>query len=456
MTTPGRVATDRPGPSAGGGRAGGGADPDVYELLRAAVLCAVGERGVDAANSSQVTALVREVVDRYQVRARSGLSGRALGSTASMVSRLCRSVLEYGPLTPFIAGDQVFEEVLIVGGEVSYIDGEGRLAMLDEPVSEAELRTVVERLLAGAGASVDESRPIVQAQVLDGQARLGVVIPPISSCLNASLRRYVVRRETLRELVALDTLSPQAAGLLAAATLTPTGLLITGPPSAGKTSLANAVLRAAPETLRVICCEDTPEIDPEHLMPFRWRTRRPGPDGTGGVTLRELVRTALGMRPDLIAVGEVRGAEAYELTRAGNAGCGMLATLHANSARAGLQALMSTAIMAGENVDARQVRVVFTSIVDLVVHLEREPLRDRHAGDGPIRRQVTEISAVPPLQGSESDFAVEPIFARKALGEPLRRTGAPLPEELRERLDRALAPRATTAQRVIEGKDQLV
>jgi pilus assembly protein CpaF len=297
---------------------------------------------------------------------------------------------------------------------------------------------------------------MVQAQILDGQARLGVVIPPIATELNASLRRYVLRHEDFDVLVRWDTLTPDAASLLAATTYTPTGVLFTGMPASGKTSLANATLRAAPETLRVICCEETPEINPEHLLPFRWRTRRPGPDGTGEVTLRDLVRHALGMRPDLIVVGEVRGAEAYELTRAGNAGCGMITTLHANSARAGLQALMSTAVMAGQNVDAAQIRAVFCSIVDLVVHLEREPLAAIQSGRGRVRRQVMEIAAVPPLQGSDTDFTVEPIFVRDELGAPLRWTSAPLPDDLQMRLDRALRPRNASVQGVLEGRDRLL
>jgi pilus assembly protein CpaF len=430
--------------------------PDAFEELRSQILTAIHDRRLDPSAPPAVEAAVRGVVEGYQARARSGLGGRALADPARMIARLCQSVLEFGPLTRFITGDEVVEEVLIVGGDVLYVDREGRLAMLEEPIAEAEMRTILDRLLATAGASVDESNPMVQVQILDGQARLGVVIPPIADRLNASMRRYVLRYETLELLVEWGALTPQAASLLAASTFVRTGLLLTGQPSSGKTSLGNAILRAAPETLRVICCEDTPEVNPEHLSPFRWRTRRPGPDGSAAVSLRELVRFALGMRADLIVLGEVRGAEAYELTRAGNSGCGFLTTLHANSARAGLQALMSTAVMAGQNVDAAQIRSVFANIVDLVVHLEREPLAQTRAAQGRVRRQVMEIAAVPPLQGSESDFAVEPIFVRDELGGPLRWTGAPLPDDLRVRLDRALRPRGFTVQRILEGKDVLV
>ncbi len=448
---PRRPSRSRSAPASSNGPAAQATD--TYEELRAELLAEIQHRGVVAAEAAAVEPLAAEVVRAYQARAQSGLGGRPLGSPGEMVDRLCRSVLAYGPLTPFVNGEETYEEVIVVGGDIAYVDGNGRWGMVDEACTEAEMRSAVDRLLATVGAAVDESQPIAQVQILDGQGRLGVVIPPVAGELNASLRRYLLRHENLEREIAWDTLTPEAANLLAATTHTPTGLVITGQPSSGKTSLANAILRAAPEALRVICCEDTPEINPEHLTPFRWRTRRAGPDGSGEVTLRDLVRHALGMRPDLIVVGEVRGAEAYELTRAGNAGCGMLTTLHANSARAGLQALMSTAVMAGQNVDAAQVRAVFCSIVDLVVHLEREPLATMRSGQGRVRRQVTEIAAVPLLQANDSDFTVEPVFVREELGAPLSWTGAPLPDELHSRLDRALRPRGVTVQGILEGRE---
>jgi hypothetical protein len=134
----------------------------------------------------------------------------------------------------------------------------------------------------------------------------------------------------------------------------------------------------------------------------------------------------------------------------------MVTTLHANSARAGLQALMSTAVMAGQNVDAAQVRTAFCSIVDLVVHLEREPLVPTSGGRRRTLRQVMEIAAVPPLQGSDTDFTVEPIFVREELGAPLRWTGAPLPDDLRVRLDRALRPLGASAQGILEGREHVL
>jgi pilus assembly protein CpaF len=235
---------------------------------------------------------------------------------------------------------------------------------------------------------------------------------------------------------------------------TPTGVIVTGQPSAGKTTLVNAMLRAAPQDLRVIACEETPELSVEHLGAARWRTRPESPDGAGRVSLRDLVRLSLGMRPDLIVLGELRGDESYELTRAGNAGCGMLSTIHANGARQGLQALVSTAAMAGPNVQIEQVRHVLSSVVDVVVHVAKEPSAARGDGTGG-RRQVMEIVAVPPLQGAEIEFTVEPLFVRDDFGSPLRWTGSRLPVDLEQRVDRALRPLGTTSQSILDGKRDL-
>jgi pilus assembly protein CpaF len=163
-----------------------------------------------------------------------------------------------------------------------------------------------------------------------------------------------------------------------------------------------------------------------------YEVRLPGLDGTGGIDLRALVKFVLAMRPDRIVVGEVRGAEAFELTRAVNAGCGFLCTVHANSAVDAINALVNAALMAGENVSERIVRKVFVEALDLVVHVDRD---DGPRADGRTRRQITEITAVVPSLAD--DQTCEPIFVRDGLGAPLQWTGA-LPPRLEDRVDRAL------------------
>ncbi len=428
---------------------------DVYERLRFDALDELRDRGIDSAASDAVTAMVGSLVDRYQIEATTSGGRRPLHDPAAMVGRLARSILEYGPLTPFIDGSIEYEELIIHGEEVSYIDPTGRLVAHDEPITEHEVTHVVSKLLATVGAAVDESRPIVQTQILGGAARMGVVMPPIADRIDVTIRRYLAKRETFEELISWDAITPAAASLLAASLRTPTGVIVAGQPGSGKTTLVNALLRSAIPSLRVIVCEDTPEISVDHLHAARWRTRPAGPDGSGEVSLRKLVRMSLGMRPDLIAVGEVRGEEAYELTRAGNAGCGMLSTIHANGARQGLQALVSTAVMAGPNVAAEQVRSIFSSIIDLAVHTAKEPTAATGTGRGG-RRQVMEIVAIPPMQGSDVDFTVEPIFTRDDFGLPLRWTGNPLPSELEQRLARVLRPLDISVTDLLEGKKVLV
>lgn len=157
------------------------------------------------------------------------------------------------------------------------------------------------------------------------------------------------------------------------------------------------------------------------------------------------------MRPDRIVVGEVRGAEAFELSRAVNAGCGFLCTVHANSAPEALNALVNAALMAGENVTERIVRKVFSESLDVVVHLDRDDIPRGDATDG-IRRQVMEITAVVPAM--VDDFTVEPIFVRSRLGRPLEWTGA-MPERLEDRVNRAL-PADVSLRRIVEGRKAAV
>ncbi len=428
---------------------------DAYEELRHQALDAIRLRSTDLREISEVRTLVQQLVNQYQADATSGGSRRPLADPASMMSRLGRSLLEYGPLTPFLDGSLDYEELIIHGDNVMYVDTEGRMLAWPDPVSEQEVTHVVQKLLSSVGQAVDESRPVIQTQILDGSARIGVVLPPIADAIDVTIRRYLSKRETFNELMEWKAISRPAANLLAAAMATPTGVIVTGQPGSGKTTLVNAMLRAAPPTLRVIACEDTPEVSVEHLHAARWKTRQAGPDGSNEVSLRDLVKISLGMRPDLIVVGEVRGAEAYELTRAGNAGAGMLSTIHANNARQGLQALVSTAVMAGPNVAPDQIRTVFSSIIDLVVHTAKEPSAAMAGGIGG-RRKIMEIVAVPAMQSDEFDFTTEPIFHRESFDHELRWTGAPLPADLEQRLERILVSQGLSVQSLLSGMGQLI
>lgn len=416
-----------------------------YDRIRQAVLDRVERERLDPTDALDgVRAAVVDAVEDYQRRAHLG-EGTALRDPSDMVARVLRSITEFGPLTDLLARPDV-EEVFIEGARVSYIDGSGRLLGLSAPTTEQENLQVVERLLASTQRHLDAANPLVQARVLNGSARLTAAIPPIADGLSATLRRHTLRRDTLGSLLERGSLTPAAAGFLWAAMQTTSSVLVSGPPGSGKTSLLSALLAAIPSNHCVRCCEEIRELNVPLTHGSFYEARPAGLDGTAEISLRDLVKFVLAMRPDHIVVGEVRGAEAFELTRAVNAGCGFACTIHADSAHEALHALTNAAIMAGENVTEPIVRKVFASAIDYVVHLDLEDLS--HAAGG-IRRQVMEIIEVVP--SLHDDFSTEPLFRREALGAPLEWTGvAPRGAAA---IERALPP-GQRLQPILEGRVQ--
>jgi len=400
-----------------------------YETLRTAALAEVERHRLDPEHQGDaVTRVVRQAVEAYQRRAHLG-DETALRDPEDMVARLVRSITAFGPLTDLLERTDV-EEVFFEGDRVSYIDGTGRLQGLREPTTAEENRMVVDRLLAPTDRRLDTASPLVQARVLGGTARLTAAIPPVADRLSATLRRHTLRRDSLAALVERDTLSGPAADLLALAMASSATVVVSGPPGAGKTSLLSALLAAVPGNRCIRICEEIRELNVPLTHGACYEARPPGLDGTGEISLRDLVKFTLAMRPDVIVVGEVRGSEAFELTRAVNAGCGFASTVHANSARDALEALVNAAIMAGENVAEPVVRKVFSSAVDLLVHCD---LEEGGPGEG-VQRQVREIHAVAPAL--HDAFTTEPLLVRERIGEPLRWTGAVPPSAAR--LERAL------------------
>ncbi|MFM8304588.1 MAG: CpaF family protein [Actinomycetota bacterium] len=359
-----------------------------------------------------------------------------------MVDRVVRAVTDLGVLSELLRREDV-EEIFIEGARVAYLDRTGRLRGLVTPTNEDENRRLVEQLLVATDRQLNAASPMVQARVLGGDARLTAAIPPVADALSATLRRYTVRAVTLRDLVDRGSLDDTAAAFLDAVMGFRSRVAVSGEPGAGKTTLLAAMLAAVPPDHCVRACEEIRELAVPFAHGAYYETRPPGLDGGGEITLRHLVKFVLAMRPDRIVVGEVRGAEAFELTRAVNAGCGFLCTVHANSAPEALHALVNAALMAGENVTERVVQRVFSAALDLVVHVERHAPGESGGG---IRRMVTEITAV--LPALTDGFTCEPLFVRAQSDAPLRWTGV-IPERLEDRADRALG-RAGALRSVIE------
>lgn len=404
---------------------------DAFAEIRRRALQRIDSLGVDpATEDDQLRDLLEREIDDYQARASLG-AGLSLADPRSTFDRLYRSVSAHGVLGDLIDRDDV-EEIFIEGSRVSFLEAGGSLRALDTPSTEEENRRVVERLISSTDRRLDASSPMTQARILDGSARLTAVIPPVSDRLSATIRRYALRRETLASLVDLGSITSNVRRFLELAMAASSSVIISGPPGAGKTSFLSALIAAVPPEHCVRACEEVRELHVPLIHGSYYEARPPSLDGGGEVSLRDLVKVTLAMRPDLIVVGEVRGAEAFELTRAVNAGCGMACTIHANSASDALNALVNAALMAGENVPESVVRRVFASSLDFVIHLDR--MSDTRTGS--ILRQVVEIRALVP--SLHDDFSSEPLYVRDRLGAPIEWTGALPPAPWARRLARFL------------------
>jgi pilus assembly protein CpaF len=420
-----------------------------YETLRRVAAERIEELKLDPSQDvEEVRAAVTGLVDGYQARARGGTGLRPLRDPAELTRRLMHSLTGYGPLTELLDRPDI-EEIFIEGPRVSFIDSSGRLHGLNAPTSEEENRQIVDRILSTTNRRLDTSNPIEQARVLDGRARLTAVVPPVADHLSVTIRRYTVKDYDYDFLIDRGALTPAAAGLLWAAAQGTTTIVFSGPPGAGKTTMLSAFLRSVPNDKCVRVCEEVRELHVPIVHGSFYEASPPTLDGNRRYTLRDLVKVVLAQRPDLICVGEVRGSEAFELTRAVNAGCGFACTVHSNSARDALNALVNAAVMAGENVTESIVRRVFASSIDLVVHLDRDMRPIRNEDGGGLQRQIREILTISPSLSAD-DFTTEPIFVRETMGAPLRWTGTLPTPDLTERIERTL-PEGVTVQAILSG-----
>lgn len=305
---------------------------------------------------------------------------------ADLAARIVRDTIGLGPLEELLA-DPAVEEVMVNGFESVYVERGGRIEAVDVRFpDEEELRNAIERILAPLGRRIDELNPMVDARLADG-SRVNVVIPPLAvDGPVVSIRRFGAERPSPGQLVELGTLSTAQCELLGVAVAERRSIVISGGTGSGKTTMLNALSSFIGAAERVVTIEDAAELRLQQRHVVRLESRPASVEGRGEVTVRDLLRNALRMRPDRIVIGEVRGVEALDLLTALNTGHdGALSTVHANSAVDAVARLETLALMAGVGLPHEAIAGQVQRGIDLIVQLERR-------ADG--SRAVAEIAEV--------------------------------------------------------------
>lgn len=290
-----------------------------------------------------------------------------------------------GPLQPLLE-DPTVEEIWLNSPSRVFVARDGRPELTTVILTDQQVRELVERMLLHSGRRLDLSQPFVDATLRGGE-RLHVVIPPVTERhWSVNIRKHIQRARTLADLVEVGMVPEAVAAFLSAAIAVGLSVIVSGATQAGKTTLLRGLVGEVPRTRRIISVEEVLELGLTNRDCVALQTRPASIEGRGEVTLRDLVRESLRMRPECLVVGEVRGPESLDLLLALNAGVPGMATVHANNAREALSKLTVLPLLAGENVTSDFVVPTLAASVDLVCHVER----DRRG-----RRRLSEVLALP-------------------------------------------------------------
>ena len=307
--------------------------------------------------------------------------------------QIADEVVGYGPLERFLADDAI-TEIMVNNHEEIYIERGGRIFPTDARFAdEAHLRRILDKIVAQVGRRVDEASAMVDARLPDG-SRVNAIIPPLSLRGPAmTIRKFHQRRLTMEDMITLGTLTPEMGSFIGLCVKARLNILVTGGTGSGKTTLLNVLSTFLPEDERIVTIEDAAELKLDQRHWLRLESRPPNVEGTGQVTIRDLLRNALRMRPDRIVVGEVRGPEALDMLQAMNTGHdGSLSTVHCNSPRDAVSRLETMVLMSGYDLPVRAIREQVASALNLIVHTER-------LSDG--SRKVVKITEVQRMEGDQ-------------------------------------------------------
>jgi len=351
----------------------------------------IGSRLNDSSmTEAQLHVLAREELGRIVEAEKLALSA---GERSRLISEIGADVLGFGPLESLLDDDAI-TEIMVNRYDQIYVERDGKLHELAAQFSgEAQLRRVIERIVARVGRRIDESSPLVDARLDDG-SRVNAIIPPLAvNGASLTIRKFSKTPLTAADLITYQTMSEEIAAVLWAAVRGRLNILVSGGTGTGKTTLLNVLSAFIPGDERIITIEDAVELQLQQEHVVRLEARPPNIEGRGEVTIRDLVRNSLRMRPDRIIIGEVRGGESLDLLQAMNTGHeGSISTIHANSPRDALSRLETLVLMAGMDLPLRAIREQVASAIDVIVQISR--MRDGS-------RRITQVTEV---QGMESDI----------------------------------------------------
>ncbi|HTP11007.1 MAG TPA: CpaF family protein [Anaerolineae bacterium] len=322
-----------------------------------------------------------------------------------LLTAVADEVIGYGPIGPYLR-DATVSEVMVNGWQQVYIERKGKLIETEiRYKDDAAVLRAIDNIVLPLGRKIDRSHPLVDARLPDG-SRVNAIIPPCA--LNGptvTVRKFPAKRLTVEDLISFGSMTQQTAEFLRACVAARLNIIVSGGTGSGKTTLLNVISSFIPSDERICTVEDSAELQLNQPHVVRLETAPALPDGSGEITIRDLVRNALRMRPERIVVGEVRGGEALDMLQAMNTGHdGSLATVHANSPRDAIARLETLVLMAGFDLPVRVIRAQIASAVNLIVQQER--MRDGS-------RKITRVTEMQGLEGE--NVVLQDIFLFQAL-----------------------------------------
>jgi pilus assembly protein CpaF len=335
----------------------------------------------------------------------------SIAEQEDLLDDICNDVLGYGPLEPLLARDDI-ADIMVNGADKTYIEVAGKIQLTGVRFRDnQQLMNICQRIVSQVGRRVDESSPICDARLPDG-SRVNVIAPPLAiDGPSLTIRKFRKDKLTLDQLVRFGAISPEGARILEIIGKVRCNVVISGGTGSGKTTLLNCLTEFIERDERVITCEDAAELQLQQPHVVRLETRPPNLEGQGQVTMRDLVRNCLRMRPERIIVGEVRGPEAFDLLQAMNTGHdGSMGTVHANSPRECLSRIESLITMGGFSLPSRTVKEMIATSIDVIIQASR--LRDGS-------RRITHVTEVVGMEGdviTTQDILVYDIHGEDASG----------------------------------------